>query len=244
MMPMPAYDEMIAMFDLDILRKPGDLSVVNGDFAIHDGDLKLGSDAYNAMYRLAQRWRFHAPALGALCETVFDAPKRKQQAEADMAALMQTRPGNGWPLTRDPERNRRFHEINDAMGAGELGIGAYAGTVMVVMDAMLRRYWRDVKAGEASWRTTGPLFAGQSFGVLVQAAGNNFRHHDEWRRTSPPTPMQEKSKQPLRELLSRPGEPPPDLGQNVCASVAFALAGGDGFIGLSRALFAFAKGAK
>ncbi|WPB86604.1 hypothetical protein [Sediminicoccus rosea] len=240
-MPIPAYEETVELFDLDILRQRGDLAIENGDLAVHDGDLKLSSDRYNAMYRLAQRWRFHAGALGTLCQFVFDAPTRRQQRQAEMEAVMQPQERHPLAFTANPDRLRRYHEINDAMDADAVGMDAYAGTVMVVMGAMLRRYWRDVKGSKADWEGAGPLFADHSFTAVVEAAANNFRHYDEWRRTNPPTVQQEKSQRILRSVLSLGSHPAPSLGRNVCADVAVILARGGGFLGLSKGLFASAK---
>jgi hypothetical protein len=54
---------------------------------------------------------------------------------------------------------------------------------MVVLSNLLQRYKEDLHAETLNWDAIGPVFGGCSFGQIVVAAANNFRHHDEWTRT-------------------------------------------------------------
>jgi hypothetical protein len=72
------------------------------------------------------------------------------------------------------------------------------------------------------WDECSPLIKGCSFGSVVTAAANNFRHHDEWARRDPPTEKQMKSIRVIAAVLKVPigkngnGHP---FRRNVCPEV-------------------------
>jgi hypothetical protein len=67
MIRVQSYQEIIETYDIGLLKAPGDLQLTaDGDIAVHDEDLKLGNDQYNAMFRFVQAWRFNSLTLEGL----------------------------------------------------------------------------------------------------------------------------------------------------------------------------------
>ena len=93
------------------------------------------------------------------------------------------------------------------------------------------------------WFTSQATFAGHSFGVVLDAAAANFRHHDEWARTEPPSEQQLRSITVMGDVLGKTiasdGTRHPFRG-NACPEILLALSGGS-FEMLNEHLFAFAR---
>lgn len=233
----PCYENTIAAYNLEILKPGADLEISGtGDLQLMgDGHAKFGDDAFNAMFRLVQRWCFNAPTLEVLFDSVAHTRAQKQQFEAeknDTAAAM----------FDDPQAIQKFHRLTDEIVASEFGCAAYAGTIMVVLDNLLQRFKSDLKATWDDWGKCGPLIEGHSIGSIIRAAANNFRHHDEWARTDPPDTKQWPSipviAAVLKQAIAPDGARHP-FRQNVCPDVVAALSAGS-FEQLNRNFFAFA----
>src|ERR1700738_4976916 len=130
-MPLIGYLETLNRFGLDELKSGGDLQVENGDKAITaDGDLKMGNDRFNALFRLVERWRVNEPTLNDLFESTMSTASR-------LAEVMEARNlGVGPLLSLDPQA---FHEASEAIGEGEHGSSVFAGAILVVLNNLLRR---------------------------------------------------------------------------------------------------------
>ncbi len=113
---------------------------------------------------------------------------------------------------------------------------------MVVLNALLRREWADLNQ-PSGWSTTGTLVAGHSFGSIVEAAANNFRHFDEWAASADATAQQMKSMTVLAPLLgltlNPTGKRHPIRG-NVCPEILMVVSRGQ-FETLMDAFFAYAR---
>lgn len=236
----PTYDDVIAAYKLDILKPGGDLQLTaSGDLDLTAyGDLKIGDDRVNAMRSLVDSWRFSAPTLIGLFKLVTDAQAAKRQFDDEMNNVASTLFDSSAPLAR-------FHAIREEIGACAFGEMACAGAIMVMLQNLLMRFKNDLKATDADddWDKCSPLIEGCSFGSVVTAAANNFRHHDEWARRDPPTEKQMKSIRVIAAVLKVPigkngnGHP---FRRNVCPEVVEALSDGN-CEELNRKFFAFAK---
>ena len=229
---------MANIVNLEILKPGGDLQIsATGDLKLTpDGDLKLSGDGFNAMFRLVRSWCFNAPTLAVLFDTIARTQEKKQRYEAeknDIASI----------LFDDPQAIQKFHLLTDEIGANEFGCVAYAGTIMVVLGNLLARFKSDLNATQDDWKQAVPLIEGYSVGAIIDAAANNFRHHDEWAKTEPPSQQQLRSISVIAAVLNIAIEPNGvchPFRQNVCHDVVAALSGGS-FEQLNRNFFAFAS---
>jgi len=233
----PAYLDVVHAYSLDVLRGGADfvLTLSGGLATTKDGDLKLGSDKFNAMFRFVHRWRLNEPTLRRLFEAVKSAPDRNRQ-------LVEALNAKATGLATSAIRSDVMHGLSDARSVVRLGRDAYAGTIVLVLNHLLRRFEDDVQAAPGKWESVGPLVKGRSVGTIVQAAGNNFRHFEEWAATNPPTPKQLSSIQVIADVLGEriaangAGHP---FRINVCAEILDVFAGTWEEVG--RKVFAFAK---
>jgi hypothetical protein len=231
-METPSYEAVVNTYDIEVLKSGGDLQVTS---LTKDGDLKLGDDRFNAMFRFVQRWRFNSPTLTALFEGVVTSRDRKRhlvgQRNQVVAAIRETTPAE------------QLHALNDEIAANEFGPAAYAGAIVLVLNNLLQRFKSDLDVHDEIWKKAYPLIEGCSVGSIVEAAANNFRHHDEWARSEPPTRQQLPSILTVAAILKRPiasdGSRHP-FRQNVCPEIIEALSGGD-YERLNHKVFTFAN---
>jgi hypothetical protein len=175
-MQVPSYQEMVERYDIAILRTPGDLQLTtDGDIAVHDGDLKLGDDQYNAMFRLVQAWRYNSPTLEGLFKLSVDSREAQQRLNDELGDVMSRLVAAGWASSAVS----KYHSTNDLIGANEVGEAVCAGAFFVILNNLLMRFRYNSGVTEDDWVKCEPLIDGASFGALVSAAANNFRHHDE-----------------------------------------------------------------
>jgi hypothetical protein len=234
MILVPSYEQVIETYAITLLKTPGDLQLTaNGDIAVHDGDLKLGNDQYNAMFRLVQAWRFNSPTLEGLFNLAIDSGTTRDRLTKEQDELMSLLVATNW--SRDSIKE--YHSKNDEIGANEIGEGACAGALFVILSNLLLRLKNDLQVFQDRWVKCGPLINGISVGSLVSAAANNFRHYDEWRRTSPPTQQQLSSMNVISQVI---GSLPLPIRENICPKLLEVISGGS-YEKLNQALFAFAK---
>jgi hypothetical protein len=232
----PEYMDVVAAYDLDVAG--GDLQVdESGDIAVTlDGDLKFGDDRINATHRLIQRWCFNAPILRVLFSLAANSKTTIQRLDAEREIIA--------PLAfQNRHSMERYHDINNEIVAHNFGGGACAGAIMVILNNLLMRYKDDLKPATDKWGISSPQIEGRSFGSIVTAAAANFRHHDEWARTNPPTGQQLVSIRIIADVRKQPIAPDGNrhpFRQNVCPDLLETLSGGE-FERLSQCFFAFAK---
>lgn len=229
-----SYDEIIETYGLKILKGGAGLAISpTGDLVVRDGDLQLGDERFDALSRLVRFWRFNDPTLRLLFDDVALAPQREKSLrdELDRTALSAMR-------EQDFEE---FHALNDEIGALGFGSAAYAGTIVVVLNNLLKRCW--VLLGKPSgWYTCGPLIGGRTVGEILEAGAANFRHSDEWARTNPPTEQQLKSIRVIADVLGvslAPDGSRHPFRRNVCPDLLRTLSGED-YEELNRKFFSFA----
>jgi hypothetical protein len=163
-----------------------------------DGNPKFGDARCNAMHRLVLRWCSNARVLETLLDLVAVDNLRKHTAKAERDAIVCVSFATEFP---SPERIEKFHALGEEVETGEFGGAACAGAIMVVLNNLLQRYKTDLSELNPEWGGIGPQFNGYSLGEVIEAASNNFRHHDEWARIKQPTKQQMKSIPVVRAAL-------------------------------------------
>lgn len=232
------YEAIVQKHGLSAILAGGDLQLTPaGNIAVTaDGDLKFGNDRCNAMFRLVQRWCFNGRVLDTLFDLTAVDEMRRQNAETDRETLAGIAFAN-------PQMADKFHALGEEIGTGEFGAAACAGAIIVVLSNLLLRYKADLVAENPRWEGICPQFNGCSFGEVVAAAANNFRHHDEWARTRKLTPQQRKSVAIVQRALNWTPQSKTLVApwrRNACADLV-AVIGGGNFATLERNFFAFAK---
>ncbi|MGA2491466.1 MAG: hypothetical protein ABSF67_00795 [Roseiarcus sp.] len=235
------YERLVAKHHLAALLAEGDLQVTaSGDIAqTRDGDLKWGEDRCNAMHRLVMRWCFNVPTLETLFSLILKESERKRQAETERESAANIAFARAEP---DPDEVAKFHALGEQIGAAEFGGAACAGAIVVVLNNLLLRYKADLKAADPKWEKITPQFGGYSFGEVVSAAANNFRHHDEWASTRAPNAQQMKSIAVIEGVLGHRMASAITVPwrRNACVELV-AVVGGSDFETLERRFFEFAK---
>jgi hypothetical protein len=234
----PTYDEIVQRHGLSKILIGGDFQLTaSGGLAMTpDGNPKIGDDKCNALRRLVQRWRFNARVLETLFTLVVEEGQRGRRAEAEREAVAEIVFSSG-------ETTEKFHTLGEEVGGREFGAAACAGAIMVMLSNLLLRYKNDLKATSPKWKRIGPLVGGCSFGDIVVAGANNFRHHDEWARTNTPTGQQQPSIDILEAALNYTVTSPlidPPSRRNACADLLSAVSQDD-FEKLEGNFFRFAK---
>jgi hypothetical protein len=238
----PSYEHVLETYGLDILKGGADLSNENGDLAsTKDGDIKLGDTVHNAMFRLVQAWRLNAPHLRFLFGMMILMQSRRRKLDDKMNEIgkkRNTRFDINYPAN-DAEFITSFHDVIDEQGAAEYGFATYAGCVVLLLSGALLRFKNDLDATGADWTEALPLFGGHSFGQVIVAAANGFRHDDEWAKTRPSTPQQMASKEILTKALPS-SLVPHARAPGRCPEVLDTLSDDKGFDRLTANLFVFA----
>lgn len=234
----PTYESIVRKHALGAILAGGDLQLTpRGDIAVTaDGDLKFGNDKCNAVHRLVLRWCFNARILETLFTLVMQESQRMQQAESDRNFI-------GGSLFTNRALIETFHALAGDKAAGEFGGAACGGAIMVVISNILLRYKHDLKSVNPKWEGIEPKCSGYSFGEVVVAAANNFRHHDEWARTTAPDVRQQKSIDVINAALTYSGLVSASVApwrRNACVDLVKVIGGSD-FAQLEQRFFEFAK---
>ncbi|MBY3544790.1 hypothetical protein HFN69_21975 [Rhizobium laguerreae] len=242
----PTYDEFARRYGGKILQEAGDLQLIDGDLAMtRDLDFMLGDKCYDAMRRLLDDWRLKAPHLQLLYSLSRlmiqrEADAERRVTEATEAALLK---GYG-PLgiSREPGFQKAWQTQFDEQGAAQAGRDVYPGCIMLMASYALSRFRDDIECTRQNWQEKGALYGGRSIGEIIVASANGVRHQDDWFKTHPPTPQQQRSMDVLEAALGVQGGPHKSYAYSAgrCEQVLALLDGGEGFDGLTTAMFAYA----
>ena len=240
----PSYDQIVDAYGLTILKARADWSLENGDLAMtKDGDIKVGDTAYNGLFRLVQTWRYNAPHLRYLFETMNKMCGWSKSLDEKMNAIGEERMAQfcidtyGKSDTKFAEYAAALNAVWEEQGVATFGAATYGGCLMLILSGALLRFADDTDA-KGEWSKIGPFFNGHSVGPIIAAAANGFRHTDEWAKTRIPTRQQKASQDIINGALS--GFPAPDESSpGRCVEVLQLLSGGD-FECLASNVFTFA----
>jgi hypothetical protein len=232
----PNYLDVVSAYDLDVAESDWRIDETGDLDMTLDGHPNFGDDRANAMHRLIQRWCFNAPILNVLFSLAAHSNATTLRLDAERQVIA--------PLVfHNPQSMERYRDIDNEMVAHTFGGSACAGAVMVVLNNDLMRYRDDLKPPVDKWQSSSPQIEGRSLGSIITAAAANFRHHDEWARTNPPTDQQLVSIRVIADVLKQPiamnGNRHP-FRDNVCPDLLEAISEGN-FEILSQRFFAFAK---
>jgi hypothetical protein len=168
-------------------------------------------------------------------ETVLGAAEKRHSYESMITALLSRKP-------LDKETAEDFWDLQQAIGQNESGPGNGAGAIAVALNNLLRREWVDLGRPH-TWETAGEKIRGHSFGRVMEATANNFRHADEWARHPLPNAQQLDSIRVIADVLGAriapDGARHPFRG-NVCPKLLLVVSGGS-FEGLADRTFHFAR---
>jgi hypothetical protein len=236
--PMNGLGAIVLKHELSGILAGGDLqATVEGGIAVTaDGDFKFGNDKCNAMHRLVQRWRSNGRVLETLLDLVAVDLLRQENAKDDREAIASA-------VFIHRQLIGKSHALTAEIETGEFGFAACAGAVMVVLSNLLLGYKTDLNATNPKWECIDPQFGVYSFGEVVVAAANNFRHHDEWARTRKLNAKQRKSIAVIEGVLNYDAGSfarPAPWRRNACAALLLTVDGRK-LETLERNFFDFAK---
>jgi hypothetical protein len=239
--PIAPYDDVIDAYDLIILKEIGDWSLDDtGDLLLtKDGEPQHGDIAYSGLFRLVQMWRFSEPHVRRLFDAMGNTLALQRSLGDKLNEVGEARHARFSPetfLKPDPEFTNAFHDICDQQASASFGAGIYAGSLMLMLSAMLLRLRDDMAAD--SWSKVGPHYNGYSLGAIIEAGANGFRHADEWAKNPHPTPQQKRSQIVIASALS--SRPPLDEGSPGGCVELLRLLSGDNFEALAAHVFRFA----
>jgi hypothetical protein len=230
-----AYESVVTRHGLGEVLAGSDWQVtaLGGLDMTADGNPKFGDARCNAMHRLVLRWCSNARVLETLLDLVAVDNLRKHNAKAEREAIVCVSFATEFPST---ERIEKFHALGEEVETGEFGGATCAGAIMVVLNNLLQRYKTDLRELNPKWGGIGPQFNGYSLGEVIEAASNNFRHHDEWARAKEPTKQQMKSIPVLKAALgyARLSAAAPPWRRNACADLVAVVIGETEFATLEQ----------
>ncbi|MCY0856643.1 hypothetical protein [Cupriavidus sp. D39] len=242
--PVPDYLEIIERNDIDLLKIPADLAVLNGDLALtRRGDLMLNDIDYSACFSLVNWWRYNYPVMAVMFEAVFPPADLAERLDGELEELF-TRAAATSPHPMQSFDYDAYHRINDARGAQQVARGVYAGAISVALSNAMQSFRADIQATMGEWDASSPAFGGCSLGQVIIASANNVRHADEWQAARPPSERQLQSMRVLAAALNEPLDPPDgsrhQFGREISPETLHVISGGD-LEQLEANFFAFAK---
>lgn len=239
----PDYAMLVKEHELKILVPGSDLGMKNGDLVLNRrGGLAWQDPKFDALFQFVQGYRMNEPTIGFLFEQVLQAEAREEELVNELNAAAQKQAED--MVAGLPPSPHMVHSLSDERGAQSIGQDACAGSILVILNNLLKALQKDLAASDDLFNGVGELNHGKSFGHVVFAAANNFRHCDEWTeewvRAKQFTGKKVKSVQVLAAVLGRTPEEYRFLSGNVCSEVLAVLSRKD-YRQLTRKLFRFAK---
>lgn len=247
MLTVPSFDQIVDAYQLSLLNEVADWSLEDGDIAsTADGDVKVGDDAYNALFRLVQLWRYNEPHLLQIFSAAETMASRRIALNHQLNAI-----GDGRleELSNDPFSKidkfaQQFHGILDEQGAAVFGADTFSGSLMIAVSGALLRFKSDLAPaafwkGSKFWEISGPLINNCSTGSIIVASANGYRHADEWAKTRPAKPIQKSSQDVISAALAGESRPDDEAGPGRCPEIVQLLSGGR-FEMLAANIFNFA----
>jgi hypothetical protein len=134
----PEYHYIVHAYDLTMLKESADFSLENGDLALtKDGDVKIGDNAYNGLFRLVQTWRYNVQHLRYLFETMKEMLSGVQRAKQEINSLTVARSAR---LVRGDAPDVGFGAFTAALlpvfddkRIASLGAATYGGCLILVL---------------------------------------------------------------------------------------------------------------
>ena len=110
-------------------------------------------------------------------DTIYELRNTKPQLEQKLEGMFSTAAAQRRFLqsTEIP----LYHATNDAIGVTEVSRSALAGSLIIVVGSLLGRFKNELNVSTPDWNAGTPNYSKHSFGQVVMAAANSFRHADE-----------------------------------------------------------------
>lgn len=178
--------DIVDVYGLSLLREePGDWAIEDGNLArTNDGDIRNGSIRFSALSRLVTLWSHNETHLKYLFEAAdemirthgglgdeLDRIDSEHRSGFDAAERFT---GDAWERFAEAVRTHTENE-----GVVFFGANTYAGSLLIALSNAVQRFKKDI-GGSPIWDTAGPTFGNCSVGRILIAAGNGYRHEEEW----------------------------------------------------------------
>jgi len=237
-MPLPDYEQTIRRFGLEKIRSEIDLTLdEKGNIAQgRDQSLKVGDTKTNALFVFVESWRQIDSTVSTLFESIRTASKQLHDLETARQC------GNGASISIDP---RAYHAETDSILECHSICSVLAGSIFVVLSNLLLRLRGDlgIKKESELWKKSGTMIKTHSFGEIIEASANNFRHYDEWASAKKLTDQQRLSMEVLCDVLDLPlmgKDSYATIRKNVCDQILLRISEGS-VDELHQRMFDFAK---
>lgn len=210
------FDETLRDFGIENLKPKIDLHLdSSGNIAVTlDRELQIGNKTTNGLFRFVERWRKNEATIELLFERMvisFDNAKREHERSLTNLTLNPS-------IYQDQLENALEQEaIAETLG----------GSICVLYNNLLQRLREDLNIHhtDSKWRIEKNNIHQYSFGEIISAAANNFRHSDEWCKKKEPEAKQKENIRILSSILGLPdrtdGFHP--IRKNVCAETLLKI---------------------
>lgn len=195
-----SYKNVVDTYNIKILKTVATIQISEtGGPKMINGDFQLGDIKYNAMFRLVQKWRASAPNLSNefSSTTKLQDQIRHYRNEKNKIANI---------LHSNPDKIPYLHGLNDKIASCVSQIESMAGNIIMILDNLLDRFYKDlglqnIESLNKPSNSGINLINKYTFGEIVIAAANNYRHHGEWAITNKLTKRQQKSIKVIGAIL-------------------------------------------
>lgn len=241
----PEYEWLMKTYNITTLMGGSDLALdraAGGLVQNRRGGISWEDSKFDAMFQFVRTYQMNEPTLFLLFEQIKTSVIK--ESELIRALNMDAEQRAHEMLKGRQVKYNSMHALSDECGAAKVGRDACAGTIFVILNTLLRGLQKDLGVKENDFKNLQPHFGCESFGSVVVAASNNFRHYDEWTTTWVKdknfTDQQLKSVETLAVLLDITPNDYRFLSGNVCPKILSLLSGEDYNL-LNKNLFLFAN---
>ncbi|MBP2167023.1 hypothetical protein J2125_000215 [Erwinia toletana] len=176
---MKNYKQTLEDFEIDDFKV--DLAIKNDDLAINDfGDLLLTDTETDSLYRFIQKWRFQEPTIISLFNLWKEKYSERQKIKIN---------SKNWSLNDRIDNAEALESYLEAEAA-------LAGNIFILLFTLISI------PKKPTITETKVKIIGINIDELIQSSANNFRHYDEWSKTTNYTNKQLKSVNKLALVLS------------------------------------------
>jgi hypothetical protein len=159
----------------DIALDPQSMSIQSN----RRGDIRWQGKAHNAMFQFINEYITNWPKLHQLFSEI--TASYVQEKESTTAQNAHAEDYAKKVLNNEPVDNEKMYALSSEKSGIINGRQIAAGTIFVVLNTMFQELKKDLEIDGDKFGKSGPLFQQQTFGKVVWAASNNFRHAEEWR---------------------------------------------------------------
>lgn len=244
-MQAPDYESLMKKYDIHSLMGGSDLALIPGTIGIQldrRGSIMWQGKAHHAMFLFTNSYISNWQKLHQLYDEVIVSYREEQEninaqnARADEYTMNL--------LNKQPVDRKKMHTLNSKHNGILTSREINSGSIFVVLNTLLDELKKDLGIDINKFANSSPFFKEQSFGKVIWAASNNFRHAEEWRAQwvsiKSFSDQQLKSVKVLATVLDFENDDYRFLARNVCPDILMVLSSGS-FETLEQYLFSFAN---